>query len=203
MSGTAGQIFFLQKVKTSTVCSARSIRHTIMSPIEYGPIFVLVLLYFFQIFKAFGSIFNSCLNEKYIEKLLRWLIFQDTRKNTSCGYKNKTKIWRRWYWNKVLFLNQKFSIDGLWSLHSHEIVTHFRLKTKRTDDGTVFSRILEMELPQLSDPMWVPPFGLTILSWLFLALKSNHLGFILCRTRKCSCLIIFEKRSSKKSCGNP
>ena len=55
------------------------------------PFFILVLLYFFQIFKAFGRIFNSCLNEKYIEKLLRWLIFQEARKNTSCGNKNKTK----------------------------------------------------------------------------------------------------------------
>jgi hypothetical protein len=53
------------------------------------------------------------LNEKYIEKLLRWLIFQEARKNISCGYKNETKIWGRWYWNKVLFLNLKFCIGGL------------------------------------------------------------------------------------------
>ena len=118
------------------------------------------------------------------------------------GIKNKTKIWGRWYWNKVLFLNPKFRRGGLWSLQSDEIVSDFHLKTKRTDDGTVFSRILEMGLPQLSDPISVPPFGLTILSWLFLALKGNYLGFILCRTRNCSCLIIFKKRSSKKSCGN-
>ena len=141
------------------------------------------------------------MNEKYIEKLLRWLIFQEARKNTSCGYKNKTKIWGRWYWNKVLFLNPKFRIGGLWSLHSHEIVSHFRLKTKRTDDGTVFSRILEVGLPQFSDPMSVPPFGLAILGWLFLSLKSNY--FILCRMRNCSCLIFFLKKSRKKYCGNP
>ena len=143
------------------------------------------------------------MNEKYSEKLLRWLIFQEARKNTSWGYKNETKIWGSWYWNKVLFLNPKFHIGDLWSLHSHEIVSHFRLKTKRTDDGTVFSRILEVGLPQFSDPMLLQPFGLTILSWPFLALKSNYLGFILCRMRNCSCLIIFKKRRSKKSCGNP
>ena len=61
------------------------------------------------------------MNEKHIEKLLRWLIFQEARKNTGWGYKNKTKIWGRWYWIKVLFLNQKFCIGGVWSLHSHEI----------------------------------------------------------------------------------
>jgi len=44
-------------------------------------------------------------------------------------------------------------------------VSHFGLKTKRTDDGTVSFRKLEVGLPQLSNPTFKLPFGLMNFSY--------------------------------------
>ena len=61
---------------------------------------------------------------------------------------------------KKYFQCQKLESMAFEAFQDPEIVSHFGLKTKRTDDGTVSFRKLEVGLPQLSNPVFKLPFGL-------------------------------------------
>ena len=83
-------------------------------------------------------------------------------------------------------------------------MSHFGLKTKRTDDGTVFSRIFEEGLPKLSNPMFIMLFGLTNYSKQFLHRQAIILVIFHAKWQRALLKRFFFKKSSgKKCCENP